>query len=193
MGLAPSALFRYISSRDDLLTTLITTTYRELGEEVRQAEAAVSRSDHHARWTAITTTFRNWAVAHPHDYALLYGSPVPDYHAPAEVTNEPGNMVLNLLITLVHDIHAAQVATHEPKNSPARYDNDLATAAVRDLMSDPALAGIPARMVVGALAAWNLVLGSLSSELFEQLGPDVGDPQIRFALTSTLAYRLVTG
>jgi hypothetical protein len=31
--------------------------------------------------TAVTLT-RGWALAHPHDWALIFGSPVPGYAAP---------------------------------------------------------------------------------------------------------------
>ncbi|HTS99128.1 MAG TPA: TetR/AcrR family transcriptional regulator [Streptosporangiaceae bacterium] len=35
-----------------------------------------------SRWTAACHAIRNWALAHPHEYALIYGSPVPGYQAP---------------------------------------------------------------------------------------------------------------
>ena len=33
-------------------------------------------------WRGFAHALRSWAVAHPHDYALTYGSPVPGYAAP---------------------------------------------------------------------------------------------------------------
>ena len=50
---------------------------------------------------AAAHAFRAWAVAEPSRYALLYGSPVPGYAAPAEVTNEPGTRVIGVLLGLV--------------------------------------------------------------------------------------------
>src|ERR1700743_3471809 len=83
LGMASSALYRYFPSRDDLLTALIIDAYDALGEKAERAAGAVRpRSDTRARWRAPAGTVRAWARAHPHEYALLYGTPVPGYSAP---------------------------------------------------------------------------------------------------------------
>ncbi|WP_223411202.1 TetR/AcrR family transcriptional regulator [Occultella gossypii] len=38
------------------------------------------------RWAAAAVALRNWALAQPHRYSLLYGTPVPGYRAPMETT-----------------------------------------------------------------------------------------------------------
>ena len=30
--------------------------------------------------------YREWAIAHPVDFQLIYGNPIPGYDAPAEIT-----------------------------------------------------------------------------------------------------------
>ncbi|QNG36253.1 TetR/AcrR family transcriptional regulator [Geodermatophilaceae bacterium NBWT11] len=82
LGMASSAVYRYFPSRDDLLTRLITESYDALGAAAEEADdpAASPR----ARWHAVCAAVRTWAVAHPHEYALLYGSPVPGYVAPQD-------------------------------------------------------------------------------------------------------------
>jgi hypothetical protein len=45
---------------------------------------------------------RTWAWTHPHDYALLYGTPVPGYAAPDDTT-VPGTRVSRALIRIVAD------------------------------------------------------------------------------------------
>ena len=82
--MASSAIYRYFPSRDDLLTALIIDGYNAVGEAVENADAAVPREDHGGRWLAVCHAVRDWALAHPHEYALLYGSPVPGYQAPAD-------------------------------------------------------------------------------------------------------------
>ena len=82
MGMTAPALYRYYGSRDELLSQLILRTYRDLAELVEAADKA----DSAIRITAIARAMRTWAVAHPHRYLLLYGTPVPGYHAPAEAT-----------------------------------------------------------------------------------------------------------
>ncbi|ADG79199.1 Transcriptional regulator, TetR family OS=Tsukamurella paurometabola (strain ATCC 8368 / DSM/ CCUG 35730 / CIP 100753 / JCM 10117 / KCTC 9821 / NBRC 16120/ NCIMB 702349 / NCTC 13040) OX=521096 GN=Tpau_2596 PE=4 SV=1 [Tsukamurella paurometabola] len=80
LGLASSAVYRYFPSRDALLTALITDAYTALGDAVEQADAAASTP--RERWRACGHAVRNWARDHPHEYALIFGSPVPGYAAP---------------------------------------------------------------------------------------------------------------
>ena len=82
MGMVSSAIYRYFPSRDDLLTTLIIDGYNAVGAAVEQAEAACPRDDYTGRWLAACRAVRDWALANPHEYALVYGSPVPGYEAP---------------------------------------------------------------------------------------------------------------
>ena len=70
------------------------------------------------RVLAAAHAFRAWAVAEPSRYALLYGSPVPGYAAPAEVTNEPGTRVIGVLLSLV----AEGVAAGDVPDRPAPHD-----------------------------------------------------------------------
>src|SRR5690349_6314312 len=100
LGMAPSALFRYVDGLEDLLTTLIVACYEELGDRVLAADAGTDPADAHARWWSLARTCRSWAVEHPHDWALLYGSPVPAYDAPPDVTTPAGTRVTDLLLRI---------------------------------------------------------------------------------------------
>src|SRR5579859_4095197 len=63
LGMASSAVYRYVASRDDLLTKLIIDAYDSLGAAAEASEAEVDRSDLAGRWTAVCVTVRNWAKA----------------------------------------------------------------------------------------------------------------------------------
>jgi AcrR family transcriptional regulator len=84
LGMTAPALYRYFASRDDLLTGLILSAYRELAELVESIANGVDPPA--ARLAAIAQEVRAWAIGAPHRYLLLYGTPVPGYHAPAEAT-----------------------------------------------------------------------------------------------------------
>lgn len=86
LGMVSSGIYRYVESRDELLTRLIVDSYTSLAAAVRRAHDAVPGDDLIGRWHALGHAMRDWALAHPHDFALLYGSPVPDYEAPADRT-----------------------------------------------------------------------------------------------------------
>ena len=86
MGMTPSALYRYYPSRDAILTALITDAYDAVGAAVEQAvdDAPVDRTC--TGMLAAVHAFRRWALEHPQEYGLIYGTPVPGYDAPAEDT-----------------------------------------------------------------------------------------------------------
>ena len=74
LGVVSSAVYRYVASRDELLTLLIIDAYDAVGEAAERA-AADDGAGAEARWVRTCCALRSWAVAHPHDYALVYGSP----------------------------------------------------------------------------------------------------------------------
>jgi AcrR family transcriptional regulator len=101
LGMVSSAVYRYFPSRDSLLTALIIDAYDALGAAVESADSGQPRSDLRGRWRAICHSVRDWAVARPHEYALIYGSPVPGYRAPQD-TIAPASragLVLGHLLT----------------------------------------------------------------------------------------------
>ncbi len=84
MGMTAPALYRYYSSRDELLTELILATYGDVAELF---EAATNGQQTPVQQlNAIAVALREWAVGQPHRYLLLYGTPVPGYHAPEAAT-----------------------------------------------------------------------------------------------------------
>ncbi len=86
LGLVSSALYRYFPSREALLTALIIDAYDSVGEVAEQADAAAVRAgaDPGRRWLEVCRAVRRWARDAPHEYALVYGTPVPGYSAPGD-------------------------------------------------------------------------------------------------------------
>ncbi|MFE2445610.1 TetR/AcrR family transcriptional regulator [Streptomyces sp. NPDC059426] len=83
MGMTGPALYRYFASRDELLTELIIDAYRDLAETLARAVADAVPAD---RFRALALALRDWAKQQPDRYLLIYGTPVPGYHAPPETT-----------------------------------------------------------------------------------------------------------
>lgn len=80
VGLVSSAVYRYFPTREALLTAMIVESYGHL-DAALGAAAGESRPD---RWRALAGAFRAWARGHPHEFQLVYGTPVPGYQAPPE-------------------------------------------------------------------------------------------------------------
>lgn len=195
LGMVSSALYRYVTDRDELLTRLIVEAYTALAEHVRRAHDDIPPTDVMGRWSAIAHAVRSWALARPHEYALLYGSPVPDYDAPADRTNDAGTRVLALVVTVLADAARSGRLARDGFATHLTEDLDpLAVQAAGPLLEDEFLAGtgLDVPTVLAGLAAWSLVMGALSSEVFGALGDQtVHDPDAWFDYMTQVAGRLV--
>lgn len=119
MGMVSSAIYRYFPSRDDLLTALIIDGYNAVGEAVERADAATAAEDFAGRWLAVCRAVRAWALAHPHEYALLYGSPVPGYEAPQDTV--PAAMRDTVVLArIIAGAHAAARSTRPGRSRRRR-------------------------------------------------------------------------
>ena len=106
LGMASSALYRYFKSRDELLTRLIIDAYDALGAAAEAREANIEPNDLAGRFTATCSAVRDWALAHPNEYALIYGSPVAGYRAP-EATIGPASRVPLAFAAILEDAVAS--------------------------------------------------------------------------------------
>ncbi|SEG90025.1 transcriptional regulator, TetR family [Actinacidiphila yanglinensis] len=162
LGMASSALYRYYPSRDDLLTALIIDAYDEVGSAAEEALAAALRAEPLDRWTAVCRASRDWAVAHPHEYALIYGSPVPGYAAPQD-TVVPASRVGLALIEVAKDAHA-EGRLGDPAGGPLAQP--VRADAVR--LAEELAPELPAPVIAALVAAWAQVFGIVSFEVFGQ-------------------------
>jgi AcrR family transcriptional regulator len=163
LGMVSSAVYRYFASRDELLTALIIDAYDAVGVAAEQAAAAVAAPLD--KWLAACHAARDWALANPHEWALIYGSPVPGYQAPQD-TVVPATRVLLLLGATLADAHrAGLVAEREPID--ARFLDELTPIAASFYPE------LPARLIADTIAAFFQLCGAISAELFGQLNKSV--------------------
>ena len=165
LGMVSSAVYRYVSSRDDLLTLLLIDSYTELADAVDAARASGAGA-----WTeqlpAMARAARGWAIAQPACWALLYGSPVPGYHAPAELTVGPGTRVVGALFDVVSaGIDAGDVTTSNSVVAQSISQDFDAIRAEFDFPGDDAA-------VMKCLVLWAGLVGAISLEVFGQYGAD---------------------
>ncbi|MGW9130468.1 TetR/AcrR family transcriptional regulator [Streptomyces sp. NPDC055681] len=162
LGMVSSALYRYFPSRDELLTALIVDAYDAVGEAAEAADGAFcagSSASHLARWTAVACAVRDWALAHPHEYGLIYGSPVPGYTAP-QATIGPASRVGLVLIAIVGDAHRTDGLALPPLAAELRSEAERMAA---DVAPD-----LPPAVVAPLVAAWSQLFGLISFEIFGQ-------------------------
>ncbi|MGH3969182.1 MAG: TetR/AcrR family transcriptional regulator [Mycobacterium sp.] len=186
LGMVSSAVYRYVSSRDELLTLLLVDAYSDLADAVDRARDAMPDA-----WSddviAIAHAARRWALANPARWALLYGSPVPGYHAPADRTGEPGTRVIGALFDAV----AAGIATGDIRLSNSHAPQPMSSDFDRIRHEF----GFPGddQVMSKCFAVWAGVVGAISLEVFGQYGADtLTDPAPVFDIQIGLLVGLLT-
>jgi AcrR family transcriptional regulator len=171
LGMASSALYRYFPSRDDLLTRLIIDGYDALGAAAEAADDPGAAPAE--RWLSVCRAVRGWALAHPHEYALLYGSPVPGYRAPRD-TVPAATRVGAVLGGILGD--AARAGALPPA---AGIRGGTITPDVAEVLGGdhPALDD---RVRARGLLAWSGLFGTVSFELFGHFVGSVSDADAFF-------------
>ncbi|WP_409493069.1 TetR/AcrR family transcriptional regulator [Amycolatopsis sp. cmx-11-12] len=161
VGMSGPALYRYFASRDDLITALIRDAYRSLADTVRAA------FDSGADLSGLAVTIRDWARSDPQRYFLIYGTPVPGYHAPDDTT-AISREVMAVLLEACHRI------TVDKPETP--FDEHLDSH--REWAGDhPATSATLHR----ALTFWTRLHGVLSLELAGQFTGMKFDPDLLIA------------
>ena len=124
MGMSGPALYRYFAGRDELITALIRDAYRSLADTVRAAHAAGTTA------VALAAVIREWALSDPQRYLLIYGTPVPGYHAPDDIT-----AISDEILTVLLEVCAGEPdeAAEDPVRSRPGHE--------------PRVGGRPARVV----------------------------------------------
>lgn len=167
LGMVSSALYRYFPSRDDLLTALIIDAYNAVGEA---AEQAAEGDSPRTRWRGACHAIRNWARANPHEYALIYGSPIPGYIAPQDTVVSAARVPL-LLIGILRETDL------EPAFDGSPLTDGLA-GQLKALGANIA-PGLPPETLNRGLVVWTQLFGMISFELFGQFVGSV-DPSDEF-------------
>jgi AcrR family transcriptional regulator len=100
------AIYNYFPRRDDLVTALIVDAFNSLGEAQAAAIANLPADKHAERIAALGLAYREWAVTYPQRYHLIFGTPIPNYHAPEDVTLPAAASALDSLIKVVQDAYS---------------------------------------------------------------------------------------
>ncbi|MCA9935028.1 MAG: TetR/AcrR family transcriptional regulator, partial [Anaerolineales bacterium] len=168
MGMTSPALYRYFASRDDLVTALIVDAYNSLADDLEAARDACEVDDHAGRLAAIAYAYRDWALASPQEYALIFGVPIPEYEAPPEIT---GPIAARSMMVFLGVLDAAQ--------SSGRGDFSDAQAAMTPTLQAQLQPWIDKfqyhdkpELVYLALSNWGLIHGLVSLEIFGHFDPD---------------------
>ena len=184
VGMVSSAVYRYFPSRDDLLTALIVDAFDAVGAAGEEAERRGARTVE-GRWMDLSAAVRSWAVAHPQEYALIYGTPVPGYAAPTDTVDPAARISLVMLRLLVDGVASGEIAEGEPITVPRVVHRDLAA------LRDQAAPGVPDGVLSRGLLVWTHLLGTISYELFGHFHGVISDGDAFFDLQMRRAAQIL--
>lgn len=178
LDLAPSGLYRYYDSLDAIITALILDAFHALANTIEDASYRVATDNYTGRIHAVMVAYRRWALEHPIDFQLIYGNPIPGYQAPREVTLAAARRGFKTVIQLLHEAMAAGAL-----DTPSEYQT-LPAITVEHLkaVSDYEGYDVPATVICLATVGWARIHGFVMLELFSNIQPIVGDPEMFYQI-----------
>lgn len=186
LGMVSSAIYRYFASRDELLTALILDAFNEVGQRAEDADESVRQDIPMHRWLAVWRAIREWAVANPHEYALIHGTPVPGYAAP-QATAEAAARDGIVLVGIVRDCYAADILS--PMEGLPPVPESFVPDAER--LRAALFADLPDDVVLRSLQAWTYLYGAVSFELFGMYNNVLTDIPAVFDNSARVMARMV--
>jgi len=173
MGMTAPALYRYFDSHETLIHHLVADIFTELTAYV-EAQVSVAAESGAGQATAEATAarliaacqaFRDWAVAHPAEFGMVFGSPLPgiDLYDGDPLTDcgyRFGEVFQRLFIALWH-VKPFAVPTDDEIDPGLRQQ----LADYRELVG----ADLPLGALQTFLRCWVLLYGTVSLEVFGHL------------------------
>jgi AcrR family transcriptional regulator len=156
------AIYNYYNRRDDLVTALIVDAYTSLGDWQFAALEDRPERDHAGRLRVLGMAYREWAVTFPQRYQLIFGTPIPHYHASPEATMPAASRSLSALIG---ELENARKAGNLRVDQHPRLEASLAEQ-FRDWQRLHPASSVYALYL--ALVIWSRVHGLVSLEISHQ-------------------------
>ncbi len=178
MDMTSPALYRYFSSRDELVTTLILDAYTSLAESQEASYDAHSAEPFPDRMMALAEEYRRWALHYPELYSLIFGTPIPNYHTPTEVTRPAALRALAPIMRLMGEVHEADAIDYPQayqRISP-EFEEIWENSAAKEIYAEPR------EVVLLTLTRWSHLHGMVSLELYTHLQPSITDPNELYRL-----------
>lgn len=175
MGVTGPALYRYFKNRDELLNDLVRDAWNDLADQVEAAVAGTAGRPHRYRVHSFADAFRAWALAQPHRYLLLFGTPLPGYHAPQDtiaLAHRTMSAFLSVLDESSADLPPVDRSWQSADSPFARQLQAWAAARGEGGLN-------PAVLLTG-LRAFTRLHGVLSLEVAGQFGPMGFDPALLY-------------
>lgn len=172
MGMTANAVYSYFATRDDLVTALIRDIYGELADTVIAARDTCAPDDAAGRIMAWACAFREWSLANPEGFRLIYGDPVPGYQPPRGGAAPAAEHRVCAGLT---ELAAGAWPSARPLYSDHGFEwSDFDTTLVEEVRTE--FPGQPPAVIAVALRIWGHLHGLVSLEVRGHLGAQTTNP-----------------
>ena len=168
------AIYNYFPSRDDLVTALIVDAFTSLGDSQKSVLEANAGKESTARLSRLGLAYRDWAVTYPQRYQLIFGTPIPGYEAPADVTLPAAAWALVPLIETIQTLHETEKLRSD---NLAKLTPKLRSMLVawQEFVNQSGIQ-VHIEVLYLALVIWSRVHGLVTLELGHQHPSFIDDP-----------------
>ena len=168
------AIYNYFPSRDELVTALIVDAFTSLGDSQKQAIESIPASKPELRLSTLGLAYRDWAIQYEQRYQLIFGTPIPDYVGPDDVTMPPAAWALVPLIETLQALYDTDKLRVErlPKLTSALKSM---LEAWRKFVSERG-SDVHVEVLYVAYVIWSRVHGLVTLELGHQNPSPITDP-----------------
>jgi AcrR family transcriptional regulator len=160
LGVSGPALYRYFRGRDELLTQLIVDAYADLADALADAVRRAGGAPASDRIRALAHAYRQWALAEPHRYRLLYAPPIPGYDAHGERLIDEAQRSMATLLEILS----------EPSAGDRGSEPSWALAAQLDEWARRRGAHVAPAVALRAVVVWARLHGLVSLEIAGNFG-----------------------
>jgi|SRR5215467_11488637 len=191
MGMTAPALYRYFGSHEELIRHVIADIFTELADYTEEAVTAAAKPATAAPAAATEPTtvsllaaskaFRTWAIDHPAEFGLLFGTPLPGVEMiQDDPLNECGMRFGRVFLRLFEDLWQIR-----PFSIPADEQIDPSLRAQLARYRDLIGSDLPLGVIQTFLRCWVLLYGTVSLEVFGHLKFALDDSAQMFELMLT--------
>jgi len=183
VGLTAPALYRYFPSLEDLVDAVTVDLFDDLVDELEAARDSAPVDSPVERITETSRAFRRYAIVHPHEFQVMFGSPpgglgVEFADACQAASSRFGNVFALQFIAVWHALQFPVPADEELAPGLAEAVDSYWTWLVADLAP-----GIPKGAVISFMEAWIRIYGTVALEVFGHLSWMMNDGSALFEQT----------
>lgn len=188
IGMSPAGMYRYVDSRDGLLTMVIADRFHAYADHL-EAALADAPGEVAERLRTVALAYRSWAVDNANAFGLLFGDPIPDYQAPPEGPTTDGMRRLGRALAdpLLVAFEQGRLRVPDPLEDP---ELTVQMGPMAELGGE-----LPPAVYALLLLTWGRLHGQVSLEVFGQhawLFPDGCETLYRAEVETMLTQLLVT-